>query len=184
MRLCQATLREIQMPLVRPFETSFGRTTVRRILLVEANVDGAIGWGECVAGEASLLRARNHRDRLADPARFHLARASGKEFASAAEVWECSRQSAATTWPRAPRSRHMGRRGEAKGHAALEAARRRAPGDLLRRLHRHSGDDDELERTVERELAAGYQRIKIKIKPGYDVAARGALAPALSRKFA
>ena len=35
MRLCEATLREIQMPLVRPFETSFGRTTVRRILLVD-----------------------------------------------------------------------------------------------------------------------------------------------------
>src|SRR5207302_10944166 len=51
MRLCQATLREIQMPLVRPFETSFGRTTDRRILLVEVDADGVAGWGECVAGE-------------------------------------------------------------------------------------------------------------------------------------
>jgi O-succinylbenzoate synthase len=50
MRLCQATLREIQMPLVRPFETSFGRTTDRRILLVEVDADGVTGWGECVAG--------------------------------------------------------------------------------------------------------------------------------------
>ena len=51
MRLCEATLREIRMPLVRPFETSFGRTVERRILLVEVNVNGVRGWGECVAGE-------------------------------------------------------------------------------------------------------------------------------------
>src|SRR6185295_19680884 len=45
------TLREIRMKLVRPFETSFGRTETRRILLVEVDADGVSGWGECVAGE-------------------------------------------------------------------------------------------------------------------------------------
>ena len=44
-------LREINMPLAFPFETSFGRTTMRRILLVEVESEGLTAWGECVAGE-------------------------------------------------------------------------------------------------------------------------------------
>ena len=44
-------VREISMPLVRPFETSFGRTTDRRIILVEVQSEGLSGWGECTAGE-------------------------------------------------------------------------------------------------------------------------------------
>src|SRR5258708_34033206 len=46
------TLQEIRMKLVAPFETSMERTEARRILLVQANVDGVPGWGECVAGES------------------------------------------------------------------------------------------------------------------------------------
>ena len=45
------TLREIHMPLVHFFETSFGRTTGRRIILVTVHAEGVEGWGECVAGE-------------------------------------------------------------------------------------------------------------------------------------
>ena len=44
-------MREINMPLAHPFETSFGVTTGRRILLVEIESDGLTAWGECVAGE-------------------------------------------------------------------------------------------------------------------------------------
>ena len=44
-------LREINMPLAHPFETSFGLTTGRRILLIELESDGLSAWGECVAGE-------------------------------------------------------------------------------------------------------------------------------------
>src|SRR5260370_42669294 len=52
MQIREMTLRELRMKLVAPFETSAMRTDVRRIVLVEANVDGVMGWGECVAGEA------------------------------------------------------------------------------------------------------------------------------------
>src|SRR5213594_5256760 len=45
------TLRELQMPLVHFFETSFGRTYSRRILLLTVHCEGIDGWGECVAGE-------------------------------------------------------------------------------------------------------------------------------------
>src|SRR2546427_11633619 len=45
-------LREIRLPLIHFFETSFGRTTERRIILVRVtDTDGAEGWGECTAGE-------------------------------------------------------------------------------------------------------------------------------------
>ena len=45
-------LREIRLPLIHFFETSFGRTTERVILLVRVtDQDGAEGWGECTAGE-------------------------------------------------------------------------------------------------------------------------------------
>src|ERR1700734_3343753 len=50
-RLDRLTLREIRMPLVHFFETSFGRTTERRIVLVEVSRDGISGWGEVTAGE-------------------------------------------------------------------------------------------------------------------------------------
>jgi O-succinylbenzoate synthase len=51
MKIDAINIREIQMQLVHPFETSFGRTTHRRILLVELRAEGLIGWGECTAGE-------------------------------------------------------------------------------------------------------------------------------------
>src|SRR5207253_11384315 len=51
MKLEAITLREIQMPLVHFFETSFGRIYSRRILLLTAHCDGIDGWAERVAGE-------------------------------------------------------------------------------------------------------------------------------------
>ncbi len=52
MIISSVELREIRLPLVHPFETSFGRTTERRIVLVRViDNDGAEGWGECTAGE-------------------------------------------------------------------------------------------------------------------------------------
>ena len=46
MKIERLTLREIRMRLKTPFETSFGVTQVRRILLIEAMCDGVSGWGE------------------------------------------------------------------------------------------------------------------------------------------
>ena len=47
----QLILRHIRMPLVHFFETSFGRTYERDIILVEAISQGVSGWGEVTAGE-------------------------------------------------------------------------------------------------------------------------------------
>src|SRR5262245_62614076 len=51
MKLDQITLRQIRMPLVHFFETSFSRTYSRDIILVEVKSDGLSGWGEVTAGE-------------------------------------------------------------------------------------------------------------------------------------
>src|SRR3981081_3748894 len=47
----RVVVRHLRMPLVHFFETSFGRTTERDIVLVEVVADGLSGWGEVTAGE-------------------------------------------------------------------------------------------------------------------------------------
>ena len=59
MRIDGIVLREIQLPLVRPFETSFGVTRHRRILLAEVRSEGLVGWGECTAGERPYFSAES-----------------------------------------------------------------------------------------------------------------------------
>src|SRR6266516_5436979 len=51
MKLQAVELRRIRLPLVAPFETSFGVQTERDVLLLKAVTDAGDGWGECVAGE-------------------------------------------------------------------------------------------------------------------------------------
>src|SRR4029077_8442001 len=87
MRLRSIKLREIHMPLVTPFETSFGRTTLRRILLVEADVDGVIGWGECVAGEGPFYAPETVETAWHILRDFVWPALRGREFAVASEVW-------------------------------------------------------------------------------------------------
>ena len=167
MKVQRITLREIQMPLVTPFETSFGRVTDRRMLLVEVDVDGVTGWGECVAGEGPFYAPETietawHilRDFIWPLLRVANSRAPPKSG-------KCSKRFAATTWPKA------------RVEAAVWDAEARQKGIPLWKLLGGVRQEipcgvsigiketlEELDRDVERELAAGYQRIKIKIKPG------------------
>ena len=102
MRIRKVMLRELGMRLIAPFETSNGVSYDRRILLVEADVDGVVGWAECVAGEAphygpETVETAWHvlRDHL-----WPLMR--GKEFAAAAEASSPPGGSTAVTGPAAP----------------------------------------------------------------------------------
>src|ERR1035437_6384713 len=76
------------MPLVTPFETSFGRVTDRRMLLVEAAADGVTGWGESVAGEGPF-----YAPETVEPA-WHILRdfiwpaLRELECSSASDIWE------------------------------------------------------------------------------------------------
>ena len=170
MKIQNIILREIRMPLVTPFETSFGRVTDRRMLLVEAQSDGVSGWGECVAGEGPFYAPETVETAWLILRDFIWPLLKGREFDRAAEVWAVLE---------AIRGHNM-----AKG--AIESALWDAEAKhknislwkLLGGVHREipcgvsigiKETVEELIETVERELAAGYQRIKIKIKPGKDI---------------
>jgi o-succinylbenzoate synthase len=170
LRVDQITLREIRMPLVTPFETSFGRTTGRRILLVEVVADGVSGWGECVAGEGPFYAPETVETAWHILRDFLWPSVKTRRFERAAEVWSALEPA---------RGHNM-----AKGalEAALWDAEAKQKGVPLWRLLGGIQHEiacgvsigiketlEELVATVERELTAGYQRIKIKIKPGYDV---------------
>ena len=170
MRIDRITLREIRMPLVHPFETSFGRTTERRILLVEVEEDGAVGWGEVTCGERPF-----YNEEWVDAAwlilrDFVAPRILDIDIASAADI--AGRNSHI-------RGHHMARGGLETAAWDLEARKLGLP------LWQHIGGSrteidcgvsigiqdsvEELLELIEREVRAGYQRIKIKIKPGWDV---------------
>ncbi len=87
MRLQKVTLREIRMKLVAPFETSMERTDVRRIVLVEALVDGVTGWGECVAGETPSYSPETTETAWHILRDFLWPLLRGREFHSASEIW-------------------------------------------------------------------------------------------------
>jgi o-succinylbenzoate synthase len=170
MHIEQLTLRELHMKLVAPFQTSMATTTVRRILLTEAVVDGVVGWGECVAGETPSYSPET-TDTAWHVLRDHLwPLVRGKQFGSAAEVWDL------LSWVR----------GHNMAKAALETAvwdaeakQKNIPlASLIGGIRTEivSGVSigvkaslEELVQTVKVELEAGYQRIKIKIKPSYDL---------------
>jgi O-succinylbenzoate synthase len=169
MRVEQVTLRELHMNLVAPFETSMETTTVRRVFLVETMVDGVTGWGECVAGETP-----SYSPETTETA-WHVLRdhvwptLRGKQLASAAEVWEL------LAWIR---GHNMAKSGLEAAIWDAEAKQKLVPLAKLfggTRNEIASGASigikaslEELVRAVEVELEAGYQRIKVKIKPGYD----------------
>src|ERR1700745_3104730 len=170
MRIEQLTLRELHMKLVAPFQTSMDTTTVRRILLTEAVVDGGVGWGECVAGETPCYGPET-TDTAWHVLSDHLwPSIKAKHFVSASEVWDL------LSWVR----------GHNMAKAALETAvwdaeakQKNIPlAKLIGGVHAEivSGVSigvkaslEELVQAVKVELEAGYQRIKIKIKPGYDL---------------
>src|SRR4051812_48380612 len=163
-------LTEINIPLVHFFETSFGRTYERRIIIVRVeDADGAEGWGEVTCGEAP-----GYSDEWTDSAWVTVEKILapmiiGRDFDSAADVWK------GMVW--------------ARGHRMSKASIETACWDLEAKklgvpLWRHLGGiqnkiecgvsigiQDSVEQLfgkIQTELDAGYRRIKIKISPRWD----------------
>src|SRR6202167_5074116 len=170
MKIEVLTLREIQMPLVHFFETSVGRTYSRRILLLTAHSEGVDGWSECVAGEDPFYsteridsswqivllllapaREGGSMNRQADSA-ARCAKVRGHRMAKAAvenALWDAeARQKNQSLWK------------------LLGGTRREIPCGVS------IGIQDSIAQLLDKiqiELAAGYRRIKVKVKPGWDV---------------
>jgi len=169
LRIDAIHLREINMPLAYPFETSFGLTTERRILLIEIESDGLVAWGECVAGEhpyfsnetidtAWIITETELAPRLLDA-----------ELSGGGSCPQLFRQ--------------------VRGHRMAKAAIENAVWDLEAQIEKVSlaellggtrsviscgvsiGIQPSVEQLMDKiaaELDAGYQRIKLKCKPGWD----------------
>ncbi len=171
MRIEAITLRELKIPLVHFFETSFGRTHTRRVLLVTLHGDGLEGWGECVAGENPYY-GEEYIDGAWDVIVRYLGPALlGKTLQSGCEVPALLAQ---------VREHRMAKAALENAAWDAEAQEKGIPlWKLLGGTRREiacgvsigiQDSHQQLLQKVETELAAGYQRIKIKVKPGWDVA--------------
>ena len=170
MRLESITLHRVAMPLVRPFETSFGRQTARVVLLLHVRTDVSEGWSECVAMEAPLYSSE-YVDGCEHVIRHHLAPALLATPTVTAEMVGSLLSFVV---------------GHRMAKAALESA-------ILDAQLRASGasfgtylgavsdwvdcgvsvgispDLETLLAEVSGYVDAGYRRIKLKIKPGWDL---------------
>src|SRR6266851_715313 len=167
MKIDRIALRHVRMPLVHFFETSFGRTTERDIILVEVVADGVSGWGEATAGENPFYNEEWTGSAWSILHDYVAPCVLGKILASANDA--------------APLTEHI------RGHRMARAGLETAVWDLEARLNGQplwqqidGGARGEIPcgvsigiqesvpkliEKIERELAAPYQRIKMKIKP-------------------
>lgn len=160
----------IELPLVTPFQTSFGTWSFRDILLVHVMAEGTEGWGECVAGTQPLYSSEYTAAAHAVTSDHLLPRLLREPRVHAADV--------------------AGILGDVQGHRMAKAAVEAAVLDAELRaagvsLAEHLGATvdrvpvgvsigiqptlEDLVATAARHLEEGYARIKIKIKPGWDV---------------
>ncbi len=171
MKIDQVTLYHLRMPLRSPFETSFGRAYERECILLEVRSEGLIGYGECVAD-----------------------RSPGYAYETSGTAWHILRDflipavlGQDVAGPEDFQRRVAAVRGHPMAKAGLELAlwdlRGKREGRSLRELL--GGErarvevgvsvgiqpsPEELVKVVAGYLDQGYGRIKIKIKPGRDVA--------------
>jgi O-succinylbenzoate synthase len=171
MKIDGIVLRELHIPLLRPFETSFGVTRDRRVLLAEVRSEGLTGWGECTAGEHPYFSYES-----TDTAWHILLHELGPSLAAAETV---EHGGEVPSIFKLVRDHRMAKATLENAIWDLEAQREGLP--LSRLL---GGVRDiipcgvslgiqktipDLLAVIEKELAAGYQRIKLKCKPGWDV---------------
>jgi O-succinylbenzoate synthase len=164
------TLREIRMPLVHFFETSFGRVYGRRILLLSAQCEDVEGWGECVAAEDPFYSSEWIETAWSTIKHYLAPVVLGRSLVAAHES--------------------AGAMAKIRGHRMAKAAIENALWDAESQQKQQPlwkllggttqeiqcgvsiGIQDSVEQLLEKieyELAAGYRRIKVKVKPGWDI---------------
>jgi len=163
-------LRLLKLPLVHFFETSFGRIHDKHFILVRLESAGESGYGECVAEQDPYYSSETNDTVWHIIESFVAPRVLGVEFAHPRDVFPALK---------AIRGHNMAK--AAVEMAAWDLYARQAGEPLSRTL---GGTRDriasgvsigiqdslhDLAAKVDRELAAGYRRIKIKIKPGWDL---------------
>jgi len=171
LQLERIQLREIELPLKAPFETSFGITSRRRVLIVRIfDKSGASGYGECTAMEEPFYNHETIDTAWTIISKYVAVMLASAGVSSASEV-------ARTLTPI---------QGNCMAAGAVETAIWDLEAKLLDKpLWQHLGgtknviscgvsiglqkSPEILLEKVGREVESGYQRIKIKIKPGHDI---------------
>jgi len=169
-RIERIELHHVAMPLVHPFETSFGRQSIRPCILVEVHGKGLIGWGECTVDDGPWYAYETIDTAWHMLRDFLIPAVLGRTIASPGEV--------------------VAKFASIRGHPMARAALEDAVWDLLakgasvslagalggQRTRVPVGVSVGIEATVdaqlkqvERYVALGYGRVKLKIKPGWDV---------------
>ena len=169
MPISRIELREIRMRLLHPFETSFGVTTDRRIIIVKVSDGSFEGYGEVTAGEGPF-----YGHETTDTAWYILS-----DFIAPYAVGKINDLSDIASLVHGIRGHNMAKGGLEASLWDLEARRRNMPlwkllGGIRETIECGVSIGiqptiDQLLRVIENELNAGYRRIKIKIKPGWDV---------------
>jgi O-succinylbenzoate synthase len=176
MQIERVELRKVRLPLVHPFETSFGRETEQRVVIVRIDADGLTGYGESAAGIGPWYSYETVETCWHVQRDFLVPLLLGREIESASEIRDLF----------AP----------VRGHNMAKTGLEQAVWDLLAKeagipLARLLGGEkdriesgvsvgiqnsiDELLDRIGAFVDRGYRRIKIKIGPGWDVAAAEAV---------
>ncbi len=172
MKIERLELRLLRLPLVHFFETSFGRIYDKHFIVIRLEGGGVTGWGESVAEADPFYSSETNETVWHVISDFIAPRVLGVEFEHPRDVFPALKAI----------------RGHNMAKAAIEMAAwdlyAKQRGEPLSRMLGGTRDRiasgvsigiqnslDELVEKVDRELKAGYRRIKIKIKPGWDLAA-------------
>jgi O-succinylbenzoate synthase len=169
LRIEQIQLRHIKLPLVHPFETSFGRETVRDIIIVKAWGEGLVGYGESASSAEPFYNYETTETCWHIQRDFLVPWVLGQDVTNAAELVRLF----------APvRGHNMAKTGVEQAWWDLLAKAEGRPLSHLLGGTREKiesgvsiGIQDSVEHLLERIrsfLEQGYKRIKIKIKPGWD----------------
>lgn len=170
MKIKSVELIEIHLPLVHFFETSFGRTYERRIILTRVEDDhGNEGWGEATCGETPSYSEEWTNSAWEVCEKILAPMVIGREVEGASHIWDLMKR---------VRGNRMAKAAIETACWDLEAKKLNLP------LWKHLGGinceiacgvsigiQDSVEQLLEKiqtELDAGYQRIKIKIAPHWD----------------
>ena len=170
MKIDAIYLRELNLPLVRPFQTSFGTTKDRRVVLAEIHSEGLIGWGECTAGEHPHFSEESVDscwNVIVDELGPMLAAAAPENGGQCPRIFGLVRgnRMAKATLENAVWDLEAQRKGISLSQL-LGGVRETIPCGVSIGIQ---SSIPELLDLIEREVSAGYQRIKLKCKHGWDV---------------
>jgi o-succinylbenzoate synthase len=170
MKLQAVELRRIHLSLVSPFETSFGVQTERDVLLLKAITSDGEGWGECVASEEPTYSseyvdgAQHVLIHHLLPRLFDQSRLTAEDVAGVLRPVH-GHQMAKAAIEMASLDAQLRARGESFAHY-FGATRSAVDCGVSVGIQ---PSIPALLKTVGEYVDQGYRRIKLKIKPGWDV---------------